>query len=103
MRQGARGLGIADTLLGRDGMALPDPFDQQPNIAVQASRQRTIEEDLLEHILLCVTAAELIHTVDGRPHPGAGLCIFALGSRQDRLRDRQRVVAHQWRERLVAA
>ena len=60
------GFAPADVARGRDR---PEPFDtleRETDIGGAAGLERGIDEKLLEHVLLRVTAAELVHAADGR-------------------------------------
>ena len=90
-------IGIADALVRRHGMPAGDARQQRIDVVGAAGAHGAVEEQLLQHVLLRVAAAEAVHAGKGRPHQVAGARGIALGAGDQRLADRQRAVAHQRR------
>src|SRR5258708_35824702 len=83
-------IGVSDALRLRRAMLVGDAREDQADVLRAPGLYRRVEEELVEHILLRVAAAEAMHVVEHRPPPGDRAGMLTPPMRQHRLADGER-------------
>ena len=78
-------LGVSDPTFGRSWALRCNASEHQANIVAAVCLDRRVQKDLLENILLRVTAAQAVHLVEDWCHEIDGAGVFASPMRQHRL------------------
>src|SRR5262245_5018737 len=84
-------------------MLVRDTRENQTHVVRPPGLYRRVEEELVEHILLRVAAAEAMHVVEHRPHQVDRAGILTAAMRQHRLADGERDVADDRSNGFAAA
>src|SRR5260370_21572253 len=98
-----RCMGIPDPSRRWDRVPRSSPPQQQTNVLDELGLYCSVKEELLEHVLLCVAAAQLIHVIKPRLHQSNGAGMLAALMRQYGLADGHRHAPDDLRNRSITA